>query len=107
MLPTIQVLVLPVNSCSIMLDKDLIIKFKEGDQRAYTRVFEEYSSRLIYFAQEFINNRPEAEDIVVGIFTKLWKIHQNFDTIENIRAFLYIAVRNKCLDYLRSVQKQD
>jgi RNA polymerase sigma-70 factor (ECF subfamily) len=33
--------------------------------------------------------------------TKLWSRYPNFDSLVNIRAFLYITTRNSCLDYLK------
>lgn len=38
----------------------------------------------------------EAEDVVQDCFVKLWEVNP-----DNVRAFLYTAVRNECIDRLR------
>jgi len=43
----------------------------------------------------------EAEDIVLTSFYKLWRLIEGFDSLNDLRAFLYITVRNNCFDYLR------
>jgi RNA polymerase sigma-70 factor (ECF subfamily) len=48
-----------------------------------------------------IRNREEAEDIVIQTLQKTFQRCKNFKTEENLKAYLYIAVRNSCLDYLK------
>lgn len=80
--------------------------FKEGDIHAFQRVFEQFFPSLCYFAQRLINDREEAEDIVLELFTKLWQRKEHFETIANIKAFLYISTRNTCLNYLQYRQRK-
>jgi RNA polymerase sigma-70 factor (family 1) len=81
-------------------DIELAEDFKKGDQRAFKEVFGRFYRPLLLFAISIVHNEQEAEDIVAGTMTKLWKIHQNFDSLVNIRAFLYITVRNQCFNFL-------
>lgn len=46
----------------------------------------------------------EAEDIALETFVKLWRLIDRFDNHNNLRAFLYVTVRNACYDYLRHRQ---
>lgn len=46
----------------------------------------------------------EAEDIVLETICKLWRLIDRFDNVNNLRAFLYVTVRNNCFDYLRHRQ---
>lgn len=77
--------------------------FSAGGHDALDAVFKEYYRPLWNFANSLIHDRWEAEDIVVETFLKLWKLRSNFDTDQNIKAFLYITVRNACLNYLKHV----
>jgi RNA polymerase sigma-19 factor, ECF subfamily len=79
----------------------LILDFSKGDQRAFKQVFDMFLSEFVYFATKITTNRHEAEDIVLDAFRKLWLKHDQFKTIENIRAFLYVTVRNNCLNYIK------
>ena len=87
------------------IDK-IILQFKKGDSNALTYVFNLYSKALCYFADKLIANKQEAEDIVTENFLKLWQRHENFDNFQGIKAFLYIAVRNHCFDFLKKNRKR-
>jgi len=56
----------------------------------------------IYFIKRFIDEREDVEDITATIFLKLWKLRADFESLHDIRAFLYATARNTCLDLLRS-----
>ena len=53
-------------------DHTVLPGFKEGDIRAFQQVFDEFYPNLCYFAHRLIDDREEAEDIVLELFTKLW-----------------------------------
>lgn len=56
---------------------------------------------LCLYALHYLQDTDLAEDMVQECFTALWeKIKQGFP-ITNRRAYLYMAVRNRCLDHLR------
>lgn len=88
------------------LSPDLMAGFKRGDEHAFRAVYEAYYLRLNNFARQLIEDQVEAEDIVAGTFIKLWNRHSNFDTEQNIKAFLYITARNTCFNYLRDRQRK-
>ena len=56
---------------------------------------------LCMYALHYLQDTDLAEDIVQESFTTLWeKIGQGFPII-NRRTYLYMTVRNRCLDHLR------
>jgi len=85
---------------------DLILQFTQGNTAAFTAIYNEYYPTLYYFVKRFVNEREDAEDLTADIFVKLWKMHANFESINNIKAFLYITARNSCIDFLRHRQRQ-
>lgn len=84
------------------LDNDWVEAFKQGDKRAFSRVYEAFIYQLSYFASKLIGNQPEAEEIASESLRKLMQLHPNFNTLADIRAFLYVTTRNHCYDILRS-----
>ena len=86
-------------------DDKLIKQFNKGDRQALTSVYDMWFSNICYFAYKVTGDMAEAEDITAETFIKLWKIRQNFDSHQNIKAFLYITARNACLDCLRARQR--
>jgi RNA polymerase sigma-70 factor (ECF subfamily) len=84
----------------------IIAGFQQGSKEAFAAVYNMHYSRLYGFIKKLTDNREEAQDITTETFVKLWKLHANFNTAENIKAFLYITARNACMDYLRYRQRQ-
>jgi RNA polymerase sigma-70 factor (family 1) len=84
---------------------DIIIEFRKGNSKALDAIFKLYYAALCYFAGRILSNKEEAEDIVAESFFKLWKAHENFDSMYGIRAFLYVTTRNACLNYLKQADR--
>lgn len=67
----------------------------------FSEVYMTYYPRLLRFAKEFVILEEDAENIVQDVFMNLWERHESLVHIDNINAYFYRLVRNKCLDYLR------
>lgn len=80
----------------------LISAFRMGGEAAFMRIVHQYKLPLLYFAQKIVQHREGAEEIVSDALVKLWQRRENFETADNIKAFLYISVKNACLNYISS-----
>jgi RNA polymerase sigma-70 factor (family 1) len=89
------------------IDPDIITEFKKGDPQAFSSFFHLHYRPLCYFASQLINSQQDGEDIVKDTFVKLWQKHTDFDSPQNIKAFLYITTRNACLNFLRHIQVKE
>lgn len=75
---------------------------KEGlNEVSLKSVFYQYYAALCFFAEKLVQDRTEAEDIVEEVFIKLWEKEPDFSQYKNIKAVLYIAVKNACLDHIK------
>lgn len=89
----------------IVEDKDFdMAEFRQGNPHAVSGLFEMLWRPLVYFASGIIHDKEEAEDIVVECFEKLMVKKMDFESLPNIRSFLYIATRNACYNYFRSLK---
>jgi RNA polymerase sigma-70 factor (family 1) len=88
------------------LTDKLLIEFNLGDQEAFHTIFESFRMRIYYFVKNLIGDQPVAEEITSDTFVKLYRLHDRFQTYNNIQAFLYIAARNASLDFLKYRQRQ-
>ena len=88
-------------------DPNIIDEFKRGDSGAFAVFFHLHYRPLCYFAAQLVGDQSEAEDIVKDTFVKLWHKHRDFESPENIKAFLYITTRNAGLNYIRHLQVKD
>lgn len=60
-----------------------------------------YYPKLVRFAKEYVVLEEDAENITQDVFTDLWEKRELMNRIENMNAYLFRLVRNKCLDYLK------
>lgn len=56
---------------------------------------------LCLYALHYMGNIEAAEDIVQECYMKLWEKLEESSHIDNRRAYLYMTVRNRCLDALK------
>ncbi len=69
---------------------------------AFKSVFDESYSGLLYFSNNLIGDKAEAEDIVQNAFITYWKRKDAIGSESQvIKSFLYTTVRNSCLDLLK------
>lgn len=67
-------------------------------------LYQQYYSRLCYYAYTIIGDQGASKDIVQDAFVKYWHSQKKFDSITAIRNFLYVSVRNACLNQLRHLE---
>jgi len=67
----------------------------------FSEVYLHYYPKLVWFAKEFVMPEEDAENIVQDVFADLWERRESMERIENMNAYLFRLVRNKCLDYLK------
>lgn len=60
------------------------------------------SGKLFRFANRFLENEAEAEDVVQDVLVKLWKMREKMNEIKNREALAMTMVRNLSLDRIRA-----
>ncbi len=83
------------------MDKDdrEMNRLNEGDIDTFREIFNREVPLLRAFAGKFVD-RSTAQDIIQDVFLKIWMNRENFHIYESVRAYLFRAVRNRCLNYL-------
>ncbi|MDL2282800.1 RNA polymerase sigma-70 factor, partial [Parabacteroides sp. OttesenSCG-928-G06] len=72
---------------------------KEKNLSLFRRFYEENVSSLVFFARRFVS-AATAEDMVHDVFLEVWERWQELSE-RPTRAYLFMAVRNRCLNNLR------
>lgn len=87
----------------IPLDKetDLLAKIAEGDERAFTIVYEFYQHKIYTFCLPILHSEILAEEVVQESMLKLWRMGCQLKTIINLDGYLKSIARNRALDLLR------
>lgn len=85
-----------------MIDSQkLANQIKQGDIRGYELLFKTYYQALCNFANTYLNNIDESEDLVQEVFVKIWDKRHDLDITSSIKAYLFQAVKNACFNQLK------
>ncbi|MCD9014807.1 RNA polymerase sigma-70 factor [Parachryseolinea silvisoli] len=85
---------------------DLVRSIKNGDARSLELIFTRLYPRLCGYAQKFLQNIDDAEEVVQDIFYAVWKNRERLDEQQSFKAYLFTAVRNRCLNLLETRRSQ-
>ncbi|WP_353889984.1 sigma-70 family RNA polymerase sigma factor [uncultured Alistipes sp.] len=70
-------------------------------KREIERCFRKYYGALCFFASRYVEDPDKAEDLVQDCFVRLLEREFSFDSEDHLKNYLYAAVRNGCLNFLR------
>lgn len=76
-----------------------------SDEVFFKNIYLENYPSLIVFAKGYVKQKPIAEDLVEDVFIKLWNNRKVISTIQNLKVYLFVAVRNTCFNYLVKLKK--
>ncbi len=79
----------------------LLKRLKKGEGKVIEELFDTFWDKLYVFAFNIVSDSNVCDDIVQEIFTDLW-VRRNELEIENLRGFLFQAVKFKSLKHIRS-----
>ncbi len=85
-----------------MCDFELTNKLKSGDPSAFSSFYRETYPRLIGYCSLFIKDSKLREDLVQDCYENIWTQKEKIDTSKSIESLLFVMLRNKCLNYLKS-----
>lgn len=86
---------------NIELDNDTILNFKSGDESAYTAIYNHFYNNIFSFCKYLLPTIEDARDMTAQLFILLWEKKETLDSYKNLRSFLFLNARNKCLNYIR------
>ncbi len=71
------------------------------DETAFEQVFKTHFKRLHAYAFTILRDEMEAEEMVQQVFFKLWERNENLSLTGSVSAYLYRAVHNESLNYIK------
>lgn len=84
------------------MDKTLVLtKFKQGDESAFTFLYEHYWRKVYRFSEIYLTDEDEIKEVVQEVFIKLWESHAQINENKDIDGLLFIMTRNVIFDYFR------
>jgi len=87
-------------------DQILIGEIRKGNKQVFKSLYNSYFELLIQFAYRIVFDKDVCKDLVQEVFITLWEKREEV-TIKSLKWYLYTAVKNKCLNHLRSLGVKD
>lgn len=72
-----------------------------SEKREFSQVYVTYYARMKRFTREYVMSAEDAENIVHDVFLDLWENWDRMQGHTNIFAYLFLAVKNRSIDFLR------
>lgn len=72
-----------------------------GDESAFEGLFREHYAVLCGFARKIVSDGDTAEELVQELFMQLWDKRLSLNPETSLRAYLFTAIRNSCLNHLK------
>ncbi len=85
-------------------DIEIIRNINTGNEDAFEFVFLTLYNELCVYACSILKDRDSAEEIVQEVFLKLWENRLELSIKLSIKAYLYKAVHNRCLNFIDHLQ---
>lgn len=88
-------------------DEDRWIEcIQRGEHVAFEALFKTYYKPLSRFAWRFVQEESIAEEITQGVFAWVWENREHIRITEKISSYLYKAVRNQSLNFIKQHKLQ-
>lgn len=93
---------MPKRAHTDLTDEELLQQYRQSSEKEWLGILlQRYTLLLLGVAMKYLKDRHLAEDAVQQIFLKTFT-HLSSDPIANFKGWLYILMRNHCLQQLRN-----
>lgn len=79
-------------------DMKLWTAFRNGNEKAFSTIFNEHAKALFCYGTKFVADKELVKDCIQDLFVKLYNNRQNLSQTNNIRLYLFRALKNRLLD---------
>lgn len=78
-----------------------VARARTGDVKAFEAIFRTYYDQLCSFSERILRSPDAARDAVQDVFVRIWEQRQSCQGCNNLKAYLFTAVRNRSFKMLR------
>ena len=83
------------------LDAALMLRVKQGDATAFTRLVDKYKQPVMNLAYRTLRDLTEAEDLAQNVFVQVYKSARRYEPSAKFSTWLFTIARNLCLNEIR------
>ncbi|MBB5286210.1 RNA polymerase sigma-70 factor (ECF subfamily) [Rhabdobacter roseus] len=82
-------------------DTEIVSAIRQGHEPSFEQMFRTYYERLCHYAHSLLKDQDDAEEMVQTVFLNLWEKREELEITLSLKAYLYRAVHNHCLNRLK------
>lgn len=82
-------------------EKELLTRVAEGDEAAFSRLFEVYRNDVFMHALTYSKSVQFSEELVLDIFFKIWSNRHQLESIQHFKNYLFILSKNHIISAMR------
>jgi RNA polymerase sigma-70 factor (ECF subfamily) len=83
-------------------ERTIVTGLRNGHNVSYQYLYDNHYVALCYIAVGYVRDDAVAQMLVDDLFVHIYDIRRTLDITTSIRTYLARAIRNRCLDYLKS-----
>ena len=91
----------PNFSANAKNDFHIVLRAKEGDQKAYAELMQRYKDSIYFMALKMVNNKDDAMDLTVETFGKAFENLVKYKPDFAFSTWLFRIATNNCIDFIR------
>jgi RNA polymerase sigma-70 factor (ECF subfamily) len=90
----------------LFADEVLMVRIARQDQAALSDLYDRYVRILFGMAYKILNSREEAEEVVLDVFSQVWRTAANYDPGRSrVDSWLFLITRSRSVDRLRTLKR--
>ena len=91
-----------VDSLKTSTDDELMIEVTNGNQVAFSILFQRYGGLLLGYGQRLMGERARAEDLTQDVWMKVIRFSSGYQSKGHFKAWLFTIARNTAINQLRN-----
>lgn len=80
-------------------------KFRNGDEKAFTRLYDKYVVLLYNYGERLNNDKELIEDSIHDFFVQLWKNRAGINQTSSVKFYLYKGFKNQLVKNLEKKRR--
>lgn len=87
-------------------EKELLSQVREGDVKAFERIYKSYSPKLYGSIFRIVKSVPVTEELLQDVFQRVWEHRTTIDVNLSFKSYLFTIARNLVYDYFNKASRQ-
>lgn len=78
-----------------------------GSEDAFRELFDRYARKLFHFAQSYLKDSCEAEEIVQEVFIRIWSVREQLTDEKSFDSYIFTIAKNAILNTIRKSKSEE